>query len=121
MIDGHLPSITLPKRIDRTHTLIDNIYARTNSIDDCAGILTNKIFDHQMIFLCRKVDIGKNKCKTYIGYGTFDTNKIDDQMQSLMSVNIIDRLDTSMNADPNINYSILLKSIIDAKDKYIPK
>ena len=43
LADGYLPRITLPKRIDRTFTLIDNIYAMSYFNNDCASILTNII------------------------------------------------------------------------------
>ena len=51
LADGYLSCITLPIRIDRTFTLIDNIYATSNFNNHCAGILTNKIYDQQMIFV----------------------------------------------------------------------
>ena len=39
----------VPTRIDKSFTLILNIYATSNFNNDYAGILTNKIYDHQML------------------------------------------------------------------------
>ena len=121
LADGYLPCITLPTRIDRTFTLIDNIYATSNFNNDCAGILTNKISDHQMIFLCRHTNLKKNKSKKYVEYEKYDNNKIEDFKHSLANNSIYEKLNTDPNTDPNENYSILLNSITENKNKYIPK
>ena len=46
-------------------------------VQSCAGIFTNKISDHQLIFVCRHTKLKKDKGKKYIEYEKYDNNEIE--------------------------------------------
>ena len=119
-----IPSITLPTRIcDTTSTLIDNIY--TNSVDKIctSGILIRPISDHQMYFCM----INSNTChseqtKKFIEVEVCDRESIQSCfVTEISNANIYDKLQKNLNTNPNHNYEILLKHLLNAKLKHIPK
>ena len=118
-----IPSITLPTRIcDTTSTLIDNIY--TNSVDKIctSGILIRPISDHQMYFCM----INSNTChseqtKKFIEVEVCDHESIQSFVTEISNANIYDKLQKNLNTNPNHNYKILLKHLLNAKLKHIPK
>ena len=118
-----IPSITLPTRIcDTTSTLIDNIY--TNSVDKIctSGILIRPISDHQMYFCM----INSNTChseqtKKFIEVEVCDHESIQSFVTEISNANIYDKLQKNLNTNPNHNYEILLKHLLNAKLKHIPK
>ena len=118
-----IPSITLPTRIcDTTSTLIDNIY--TNSVDKIctSGILIRPISDHQMYFCM----INSNTChseqtKKFIEVEVCDHESIQSFVTEISNANIYDKLQKNLNTIPNHNYEILLKHLLNAKLKHIPK
>ena len=118
-----IPSITLPTRIcDTTSTLIDNIY--TNSVDKIctSGILIRPISDHQMYFCM----INSNTChseqtKKFIEVEVCDHESIQSFVREISNANIYDKLQKNLNTNPNHNYEILLKHLLNAKLKHIPK
>ena len=118
-----IPGITLPTRIcDTTSTLIDNIY--TNSVDKIctSGILIRPISDHQMYFCM----INSNTChseqtKKFIEVEVCDHESIQSFVTEISNANIYDKLQKNLNSNPNHNYEILLKHLLNAKLKHIPK
>ena len=118
-----IPSITLPTRIcDTTNTLIDNIY--TNSVDKIctSGILIRPISDHQMYFCM----INSNTChseqtKKFIEVEVCDHESIQSFVTEISNANIYDKVQKNLNTNPNHNYEILLKHLLNAKLKHIPK
>ena len=116
-------SITLPTRIcDTTSTLIDNIY--TNSVDKIctSGILIRPISDHQMYFCM----INSNTChseqtKKIIEVEVCDHESIQSFVTEISNANIYDKLQKNLSTNPNHNYEILLKHLLNAKLKHIPK
>ena len=118
-----IPSITLPTRIcDTTSTLIDNIY--TNSVDKIctSGILIRPISDHQMYFCM----INSNTChseqtKKFIEVEVCDHESIQSFVTEISNANIYEKLQKNLNTNPNHNYEILLKHLLNAKLKHIPK
>ena len=54
------------------------IYATSYFNNDCAGILTNTIFDHQMICLWRYVNLKRNKGNIQNTKNYDDNNKLED-------------------------------------------
>ena len=74
-----------------------------------------------MIVLCCHTNLKKNKSKKYIEYEKYDNNKIEDFKHSLVNSSVYEKLNTYLNTYPIENYSILLNSITENKNKYIPK
>ena len=118
-----IPNITLPTRIcDTTSTLIDNIY--TNSVDkNCtSGILIRPISDHQMYFCMINSNFGySDQAKKLIEVEVCDHESIQRFITEISNDNIYNKLQKNLNTNPNYNYEILLKHLLNAKLKHIPK
>ena len=130
-----IPNITLPTRIcDTTSTLIDNIY--TNFVDkNCtSGILIRPISDHQMYFCMINSNFGySDQAKKLIEVEVCDPESIqrfiteisNDLLWTFKSLghsgegcyynNIYNKLQKNLNTNPNYNYEILLKHLLNAK------
>ena len=118
-----IPNITLPTRMcDTTSTLIDNIY--TNSVDkNCtSGILIRPISDHQMYFCMINSNFGySDQAKKLIEVEVCDHESIQRLITEISNDNIYNKLQKNLNTNPNYNYEILLKHLLNAKLKHIPK
>ena len=67
---GFFPKITLPTTFsDTANTLIDNIFATNNEINDISGILLNRISDHQLVFT--RVGVKYCTCTWYLYLSTY--------------------------------------------------
>ena len=58
---GFLPTITLPTRLSKNSTLIDNIFLNNQEKLNFAGILHNEICDHQVIAINMNVVLPPQK------------------------------------------------------------
>ena len=105
-----LPQITLPTRLSQTSgTLIDNILCKAHiSIKPTtAGILLNKLSDHQPCFIILDITCcGCNNPKFIRKYVQLES-VIDNINSDIRSSGLDDKIDTGMTADPNISYSII--------------
>ena len=107
---------------DTTSTLIDNIY--TNSVDkNCtSGILIRPISDHQMYFCMINSNFGySDQAKNLIEVEVCDHGSIQRFITEISNDNIYNKLQKNLNTNPNYNYEILLKHLLNAKLKHIPK
>ena len=117
---GYIPTITLPTRLSDNSTLIDNIFTSNLSSDIFSCILNNHISDHQPIVLFSNDDLPPTKHK----YITIKSNT--DEAKALFCTSfenkhIIDQLDTNIhNTDPNHNYEILERSLIETQSECFP-
>ena len=117
------PNITLPSRIsDNCSTLIDNIF--TNNIEeaDISGILLNHISDHQMMFT-----IVENRSYMYVvNVPKFMDIEFDHQrsmqafLRELEDMDNYDKLEQSVDSNPDDNYDHFITLINDAKEKHLP-
>ena len=112
LITSHslLPQITLPTRLSQTSgTLIDNILCKAHiSIKPTtAGILLNKLSDHQPCFIILGITFcGCNNPKFIRKYVQLES-VIYNINSDIRSSGLDDKIDTSMTAYPNISYSII--------------
>ena len=119
---GFIPKITLPTRIsEQSSTLIDNIY--TSNIDEreSSGILLNQISDHQMVFTIIENLSHVIRVPKFIEIEKNDPRSIQNFVDELEELNIYDKLQKSVNSDPEENYDIMLKLLSTAKEKHLPK
>ena len=120
MSSGFLPTITLPTRLSKNSTLIDNIFINKQEKLNFAGILNNEISDHQIVAVDMNLVIPPNK--TY--YITVISNS-DQAKQNfkndLESRNIYNMLNKEPNANPNENYLILQTAITDSMKTHLTK
>ena len=106
-----------------TSTLINNIY--TNSVDkNCtSGILIRPISDHQMYFCM----INSNFCYSDQAKKLIEVEVCDHEsiqrffITEVSNDNIYNKLQKNLNTNPNYSYEILLKHLLNAKLKHIPK
>ena len=105
---GYIPIITLPTRLSKNSTLIDNVL--TNNISNNgtkAFILNIHISDHQSIMLLTNDQTPAAKTQVI----TIRTNSDEAKHRfrtSFRDKNVIDKFDL-INPDPNTNYEILEK------------
>ena len=77
--------------------------------------------DHQPYFLCLNNlnahnKYNKNTCTAQIRLTTENVEKFKDE---LLSNNTMDKLDKRTNANPNLNYNVLMLTIENAKEKHL--
>ena len=117
---GFLPSITLPTRLSDNSTLIDNIFFNKQDIINITGILSNEISDHQAVVVNINLTMPSSKTKFITIYSNTAESKINFK-NDISSKRIYDKLDKNLHADPNINYNILEKKIINSMETHMQK
>ena len=117
------PKNTLPTRIcDTTSTLIDNIYTNVLDKSHTSGILIRPISDHQMYFCIMNENYMKPAiAQKYVKVEVFNVEAIKNVKTEIAKLEIHDKLDKTLNRDPNHNYEIFSTLIQTAKSKHIPK
>ena len=117
------PKITLPTRIcDTTSTLIDNIYTNVLDKSHTSGILIRPISDHQMYFCIMNENYMKPAiAQKYVEVEVFNVDAIENFKTEIANLEIYDKLDKTLNRDPNHNYEIFSTLLQNAKSKHIPK
>ena len=116
--NSYLPKITLPTRFaDATGTLIDIFLCRITNITASikAGILTNKLSDHQPYFIFINTKISKLHSPKCI---KIRIQKFKNQIEAS---NIYRELDQNELANPNDNYHALVTKLRQANEKYMPE
>ena len=119
---GYIPKITLPTRLSETSaTLIDNIYCKLshNFSKTLSGILTSRISDHQAYFICLDYLKMKNsETKKYIKIYKYDNTVLEKFKADLKALSIDKKFNYELDADPDGNYNILEKAILDLKERH---
>ena len=117
------PKIILPTRIcDTTSTLIDNIYTNVLDKSHTSGILIRPISDHQMYFCIMNENYMKPAiAQKYVEVEVFNVEAIENLKTEIANLEIHDKLDKTLNRDPNHNYEIFSTLLQNAKSKHIPK
>ena len=72
---GFLPTITLPTRLSKNSTLIDNIFINKHERLNFAGILNNHISDHQVVAVDMDLVIPPNKTYYITVFSNSDQTK----------------------------------------------
>ena len=115
------PKITLPTRFSgQKGTLIDNFICKISEtlLDSLSGILIKNFSDHQPYFLCLKTIKHKKpptEIKLVKDQSALFTQKI---LEDIKITNIIGKLNSGANADPNANYNIMESIIINSMQKH---
>ena len=117
---GFLPTITLPTRLSKNSTLIDNIFINKHEKLNFAGILNNEISDHQIVAVDMDLVIPENKTYYITVFSNSDQTK-QNFKNDLESKNIYDMLNKEPNANPNENYLILQTAITDSMKTHLTK
>ena len=115
------PKVTVPTRLtDTTCTLIDNIFSSlTSSVPDISGVLVSNISDHLPCFTCFKNSVPHETNIKYIYKCCYRQDALNKYYCDLESQNIFDRLNTDLQADPNVNYDVLENILCGTKVKYL--
>ena len=122
--NSFFPKISFPTRLGRhSCSLIDNFYCKIspNMLQAEAGIMFTRVSDHLPYFmrLVREYKRKPNhseKVKTRINTQQAKENLLSD----LHRANITDKMDSNLRADPNINYEVLEKTVLDLKNRHMP-
>ena len=117
------PKLTLPTRIcDTTSTLIDNIYTNVLDKSHTSGLLIRPISDHQMHFCIMNENYMKPAiAQKYVEVEVFNVEAIENFKTEIANLEIHDKLDKTLNRDPNHNYKFFSTLLQTAKSKHIPK
>ena len=90
-------------------TLIDNVLCRLSntSINNDAGIIVTQLSDHLPYIIClRTMKVDKPEPKYIYMKQTTETS-INRVKHDIITASIYDKLNTHVDANPNINYDIL--------------
>ena len=120
--NGFFPKITLPTRIgERSSSLIDNIFTNDTEEKETAGILLNHLSDHQIIFTyIEKLSYIENLQK-FITIEKNNVASVQNFIREMDDLNIYDKLNQSIDSNPEENSEVFLKLIKDVKDKCLHK
>ena len=117
------PKITLPTRIcNTTSTLIDNIYTNVLDKSHTSGTLIRPLSDHQMYFCVTNENYMKPAiAQKYVEVEIFNVEAIENFKNQIANLKIHDKLDKTLNRDPNHNYETFSTLLQTAKSKHILK
>ena len=118
-----VPKITLPTIIcDTTSTLIDNIYTNVLDKSHTSGILVRHLPDHQMYFCVMNENyIKPTTNQKYIEVQVLNEENLERFRKEIADLEIHNKLDETLDRDPNYNYEIVSTLLQNAKSKHIPK
>lgn len=117
------PKITLPTRIGRSSTLIDNVFCKLSSstLNTTAGILYSGMSDHFPYFLSLDNEMIRTKGREkFVKQKVNIPTAIPSLINDLLNSDIHNTLCHDIQTDPNDNYDKLIKHIMDLKSKHIP-
>ena len=115
---GFLPTITLPTRLSKNSTLIDNIFLNKQEKLNFAGILHNEISDHQVIAINMNVVLSLQKTVYVIVLSNSDQSK-QNFKNDFEAKKIYARLNTVPDSNPNDNYCILETAVIESMSNHL--
>ena len=92
-----------------------------NMLQAEAGIIFTRVSDHLPYFMRLVCEYKRKpnhpgKVKTRINTQQAKENLLSD----LLRANIIDKMDSNLRADPNINYEVQKKAVLDLKNRHMP-
>ena len=124
LITSHslLPRITLPTRISNASgTLIDNILCKADFTikPTTAGILLNKLSDHQPCFVLVDTTFARSHNPKFIRKYVQIEDVITNINNDICSSEIYNKIDKRLTADPNVNYNIMHDIIEETKNTHM--
>ena len=118
---GFYPKITLPTRIcDTSSTINDNIYSNKIDCYDNSGIFIDHISDQQAIFTTTSTKFSNEMQDQYVTIQTNDDASLNNFVTELRNMNMTDRLNNNLNANPFYQNYSFIKLLQDAKHKHLP-
>ena len=117
---GFLKTITLPTRLSKNSTLIDNIFINKQQRLNFASILNNDISDHLVVAVDMDLVVPPNKTYYITVFSNSDQTK-QNFKNDFESKNIYDILNKEPNSNHTENYSILETAIIDSINAHLTK
>ena len=112
------PKITLPTRLAHdSATLIDNLFCKVNTPThlSTAGILLNKLSDHQPCFILLETDFAHHKHSKCIKIYKQNDEVIENIKHEISNSEQLNKIDINLTADPNVGYGIIHEVIEKAK------
>ena len=121
--NSFLPKITLPTRFTETSgTLIDKFFCKvtTITIEALAGILTHTFSDHQPYFILLNTIKQKPPSHKFIKIRTQNERSLSNFKHGIETMNLYDKLNKNLFADPTENYNLLSTKLSEAKQLHMP-
>ena len=121
--NGFAPKITFPTRFWRGgSTLIDNIFIKMSEqwTEATAGILLNKLSDHQACFISLDfLNIAHEKYE-FVRIRVNDAEALSKFKDEVAIQCTMDKFNSDSNVDPNESYAILSEILSNAAKKHFP-
>ena len=118
------PQITLPTRLsNRSCTLIDNIYVKLSPamLKSDAGVIVSTLSDHFPYFITINKKVKKNAPPPKYVKMTINSDQAKHNMLTdLTNAELHKTLENNLCSNPNDNYNILEKHLLDTKQKHFP-
>ena len=122
--DSFFPKISFPTQFGRhSCSLIDNFFCKISPdmLQAEAGIKFTRVSAHLPYFMRLVCEYKRKpnhpgKVKTRINVQQANENLLWD----LLQVNITDKMDSNLRADPSINYEVLEKTVLKLKNQHMP-
>ena len=115
---SYFPKITLPTRFSQ-RSLPSSIMYSVNYLQIILTVLIETFSDHQPYFTCLDQINVKDPPPKYIRIMKRTTDIITN-CNEIQNSDLVDKLDSSIDADPNKNYEIVNNIIQSAKEKHMP-
>ena len=122
--NGLNPQITLPTRLSaRRATLIDHIFCSLshNKKSCTSGIIFTELSDHFPCFTCLDQKLDMVDSQKFIKVATKDNISVQKFYDEINNTDIMQRLNTNSDHDPNANYEILENILCDARERFLPE
>ena len=84
--------------------MIGNIFLNKVSKCNTAGILINKLSDHQILFICQNENFIQKEKHIYIEIEAQSNANVSSLKTNLKDLDIYSKLYKDVNTDPNISY-----------------
>ena len=118
------PQITLPTRLaTNSSSLIDNIFSKVSPsmINSKSGIIVTALSDHFPVFITSdRISSRSKKPPSHVQMRVNNQETKQNMLTELMNMDIYNKLNIDLCADPNSNYNILEETIRKCKDKHMP-
>ena len=124
MITNELfPKISLPTRRCKTKArLLDQMFCRFKDMHKCtkSGIIFGTTSDHCAYFSSFEFKSSTIPLNKFVKVNVSNDAEIESFIEDVRLSQIYETMDKDLLSDPNLNYDIMQRTILNYKEKYLP-
>ena len=124
MITNELfPKISLPTRRSKTKaSLLDQMFCRFKDMHKCtkSGIIFGTTSDHYAYFSSFEFKSSTKPLNKFVKVNVSNDAAIESFIEDIRLSQIYENMDKDLLSDPNLNYDIMERTILNSKEKYLP-